>query len=156
MTMTGASTPARIRAAVEPRKIRRGAANRHEPTTKTSEDPVAGIADDNQIGVLLLGEVDQRLSERFPNEHSGIGADTRRRQRVDGPRDPLLTAFDEQMLVFCAPGVAVRKFLAYDQHDVNVGIERSSQARRPGRPRRRPWVSLGIRRSDALVAWPFQ
>ena len=36
MTITGASTPARMRAAVEPRKIRRGAANRLEPTTRTS------------------------------------------------------------------------------------------------------------------------
>ncbi len=35
--MTGASVPARMRAAVEPRKIRRGAAKRLEPTTNTSE-----------------------------------------------------------------------------------------------------------------------
>ena len=36
MTITGTSTPARMRAAVEPRKIRRGAANLLEPTTSRS------------------------------------------------------------------------------------------------------------------------
>jgi hypothetical protein len=35
-TITGASVPARIRAAVDPRKIRRGAANRLEPTNTTN------------------------------------------------------------------------------------------------------------------------
>ena len=37
MTITGTSTPARMRAAVEPRKIRRGAANLLEPTTSRSQ-----------------------------------------------------------------------------------------------------------------------
>jgi hypothetical protein len=54
-TITGASTPARIRAAVDPRKIRRGAANRLEPTTRMS-DSSQYDEDDIDARVEGLGE----------------------------------------------------------------------------------------------------
>ena len=57
-----------------------------------AEEAVAGAADDDQVRVLLLGEIDQRFGERLPDEHCRARVHSAVGQCADGTGDPLLAA----------------------------------------------------------------